>query len=311
MRFSPNGVFFLFSIIVPTYNRAAILARSLECVFSMRGVERCEVLVVDDGSCDETGAVLDSLAARHANLVPLRKENGGPGEARNFGLHRATRQRLLFLDDDIFPDADLLLAHTRALNGSCDVSQGAMVWHEEIAEDKLIRFMDERGMQFRHSSYAAGDKIPYVHVYTANLALTKEHALLAGGFDKAFAVRRYALEDTAFAWRLEAAGRRICYTPQARARHLHPMTEEALLRREHAVGYAMAVAKVHYPELAKDIGFHSIKRFAAVQRLLARLLPALGFTRFWSASFTRRLALRGALLEGAHEARRDMKQARS
>jgi Predicted glycosyltransferases len=289
----------LFSIIIPTYNRAAILERSLDSVCSMDGVDTCEILVVNDGSTDATASVLAAAASKYGNVRELRKQNSGPGEARNYALEQASFERILFLDDDIFPDPGLLAAHRQALEGSSDVSQGNMIWHEDLAGDEVIRFMDARGMQFRLDRYADGARLPYRNVYTANLAMFRHDAFRIGGFDKAFAARRYAFEDTAFAWRLEKGGCRITFTAAAKARHLHPMTEEGLLLRERAVGFGMAVARRRYPEIAKDFNFDAIMRFAKPQLALARMVEASGAARLFGRDFRRRLALRRAFLEGA------------
>lgn len=267
----------------------------------MEGVDACEILVVNDGSTDTTSMVLAAANAKYGNVRELRKQNSGPGEARNYALEQASFERILFLDDDIFPEPGLLAAHRRALEGGADVSQGKMIWHEDLSGDDLIRFMDARGMQFRLDAYADGARLPYKHVYTANLALFRQDAFRVGCFDKAFAARRYAFEDTAFAWRLEKGGCRIFFTADARARHLHPMTEEGLLRRERAIGFGMAVAQRSYPEIAKDFNFAGIMRFAKPQLALTRLAEASGVGCLFGKDFRRRLALRRAFLEGALE----------
>ncbi|MCC8190060.1 MAG: glycosyltransferase family 2 protein [Planctomycetes bacterium] len=289
------------SIIIPTCNRAAILARSLPAVLAMRGADRCEVLVVDDGSGDDTPQVLAGLARRHPNLIVLRQDNAGPGPARNLGLRHAGRDRVLFLDDDIFPDPSLLSAHRERLDAGADVSQGDMVWHEDIAADSIIRYMDEHGMQFRLAGRADGEPLPYHAVYTANLALATADARAAGGFDAAFARQRYAFEDTAFAWRLAEAGKRIVFTPRARARHLHPMTETALLRREYAVGYGLAVARRQYPEMAANLGFARAARGRGWLPPLLALLERTGIARLAGPDGRRRLALKREFLRGLAE----------
>ncbi len=291
----------MFSIIIPTYNRVHILAQSLPLVLGMKGVGECEVLVVDDGSTDGTPRFLAEAADRHPNLKPLRQENAGPGEARNLGLARAEKENVLFLDDDIFPSPEVLEAHQKRLRAGGDVSQGRMVWHEDLAGQEIIKFMDARGMQFRLDGYADGERVSYLHVYTANLALPTGAARAVGGFDRAFAKRRYAFEDTAFAWRLEKSGRRICYTPQAWARHLHPMTEEGLLKREYTVGYGLGVARKNYPEIAADLGVDRLARQLGWQWPVLRWLNRSGLPAMGGEAFRRRLALKENFLSGLRD----------
>lgn len=86
-----------FSIVIPTYNRADIISLTLESVLT-QGFSAFEILVVDDGSTDDTAAVI----ARHSNprLHYYPKENAERGAARNYGLARARGEYVLFLDSD-------------------------------------------------------------------------------------------------------------------------------------------------------------------------------------------------------------------
>ena len=86
----------LFSVIIPTFNRAALLASALESVFAQR-FKNFEVIVVDDGSTDDTMAMLSKHGDR---LQVMTQDNRGPGAARNLGATAAKGQYLAFLDSD-------------------------------------------------------------------------------------------------------------------------------------------------------------------------------------------------------------------
>lgn len=89
----------LFSIVIPTYNRAALLNETLKSVMAQDSSD-FEVLVVDDGSTDETPAVLKSFGDK---IQCLSQKNRGPGAARNLGAEKAGGKYLAFLDsDDLF-----------------------------------------------------------------------------------------------------------------------------------------------------------------------------------------------------------------
>jgi glycosyltransferase involved in cell wall biosynthesis len=85
-----------FSVIIPTYNRAAFIGRALESVLRQTKPGD-EVIVVDDGSSDDTPRVLEELGDR---IVTLRVARGGAGRARNLGLARARNELVAFLDSD-------------------------------------------------------------------------------------------------------------------------------------------------------------------------------------------------------------------
>jgi glycosyltransferase involved in cell wall biosynthesis len=84
------------SVIIPTYNRAALLAAAIDSVLSQSCVPD-EILVVDDGSTDETPEVL-SRYGRPVRVI--RQENRGRSAARNAGLQAATTDAVIFLDSD-------------------------------------------------------------------------------------------------------------------------------------------------------------------------------------------------------------------
>ena len=86
----------LASIIIPTYNCAALLPRALESALT-QSIGPVEVIVVDDGSTDDTPAVLAGYADR---VVPIRQANAGPSAARNQGLAAARGAFVGFLDGD-------------------------------------------------------------------------------------------------------------------------------------------------------------------------------------------------------------------
>lgn len=102
----------LISVIIPTYNYAKTLPRAVESVIAQLS-EHSELLVVDDGSTDETPAVLAELQARHPGLFrAIRKPNGGASSVRNRGISEAGGAYLVFLDadDELAPDALRLLS---------------------------------------------------------------------------------------------------------------------------------------------------------------------------------------------------------
>jgi hypothetical protein len=93
----------LFSIVVPTYNRAHFIARTLESLVAQ--IDRSfEIIVVDDGSKDDTSSVVSRFA--DAGVIYHRKDNGERGAARNFGARLARGRYLNFFDSD-----DLAYAH--------------------------------------------------------------------------------------------------------------------------------------------------------------------------------------------------------
>jgi len=289
----------VFSIVTPTCNRAAILQRALTAMLAMDGIDGCELIVVDDGSTDATPEVLERITRQAPGLVRwVHQENAGPGVARNAALALARRERILFLDDDVFPEPDLLRAHAHFLDQGFDLSQGLLRWHPELADSWLMRHMDAHGMQFAFDRVQDDQDLSYRYVYTANLAVTRRCVETVGGFDAAFAAKRYAFEDTAFAYALKKSGCRMGLNRQALASHYHPMTPEGLIGREYKVGYAVGVLREHYPEIARELG---LWRNAPWRDLVTRLLGwvcRLPVTRHLGNEIRLRLACRESFGRG-------------
>ena len=122
----------LLSVIVPVYNIEDCLER---CVNSIRSqTERnLEILLVDDGSTDGSGALCDRLAKEDGRIRVFHKENGGSSSARNLGIERARGEWLGFVDSDdwIDPEMYALLLQEAAGRGA-DIAQAS---RDEIDED--------------------------------------------------------------------------------------------------------------------------------------------------------------------------------
>lgn len=88
-----------YSFIIPVYNCAAFLET---CVASIQqvGIHDCEILLIDDGSTDGSGALCDRLEALYSGIRVIHKPNGGVSSARNRGIREAKGDYLLFLDAD-------------------------------------------------------------------------------------------------------------------------------------------------------------------------------------------------------------------
>ena len=101
------------SVIMPTYNRADMLAKSIKSALR-QSFKDFELLIINDGSSDNTKAVVSKFKDRR--IIYLEKKNGGPASARNLGLEYAVGDYIAYLDDD-----DVYLpGHLKELSGFLD-----------------------------------------------------------------------------------------------------------------------------------------------------------------------------------------------
>ena len=122
----------MLSVVIPVYNVAPYLQECVDSVLSQRFTD-FEVLLVDDGSTDGSGAICDELAQKDPRVVVLHKENGGACSARNCGIDHARGEFLVFVDaDDILTedhlghlmesDADMVVAGLKMFGAKGDVA---------------------------------------------------------------------------------------------------------------------------------------------------------------------------------------------
>lgn len=97
------------SIIVPTFQRAFIIKQTLIYLLKQDySAQKYEIIVVDDGSGDNTSRTVEELQSENSNLKYAYQKNSGAAAARNLGAKTAKYELLLFIDDDILLEADSL-----------------------------------------------------------------------------------------------------------------------------------------------------------------------------------------------------------
>lgn len=96
-----------FSIVIPVYNAEKTIKRCLDSIVC-QSLENVEILLINDGSTDESAAICKSYASRWPQIVYVEKPNGGVSSARNAGLDAAKNGYILFVDSDDYVPKDLI-----------------------------------------------------------------------------------------------------------------------------------------------------------------------------------------------------------
>ena len=114
----------LISVIIPVYNAAEYLERSIGSVRNQT-YKNLEIITVDDGSKDDSLKLLESFASADSRIKVIRKENGGSSTARNAGLREATGEYIGFIDADDYIEPDMYMNLLTALEGDFDADAAA------------------------------------------------------------------------------------------------------------------------------------------------------------------------------------------
>lgn len=111
----------LFSIIVPVYNVEAYLPKCVDSILNQT-YKNFELILVDDGSPDNSGKMCDEYAKKDSRVKVVHKENGGLSSARNAGIDCTNGEFLLFVDSDDFIENNTLeILYKKIIETDCDI----------------------------------------------------------------------------------------------------------------------------------------------------------------------------------------------
>lgn len=214
------------SIIVPVYNQVAHTLTCLRALAEHPPLAACEILVVDDGSSDQTEAWMAQVAGLHFHR---RAHNGGFIAACNDGAARARGEVLVFLNNDTVPQSgwlDVLLDTFDALPDAGLVGAQLVYPDGRLQEAGGVVFSD--GSAWNYGRFDSPEDPRYASLrdadYCSGAAIAIPRALFESlnGFDTRYAPAYY--EDTDLAFSVRAAGKRVLYQPASRVVHLEGIT---------------------------------------------------------------------------------------
>jgi glycosyltransferase involved in cell wall biosynthesis len=204
-----------FSVVIPTYNRLPILQKCLRAMAqqTLAAPDIYEVIVVDDGSTDDT---LAWLAAEHDNLPMVRlvcQDHQGAAAARNLGVTHAVGDTIVFIDSDLVVTETFLQAHADALHqGSTTLGSDALFTYGRVINTN--NFDNPTSEPYKLTDFSAA------YFATGNVAIARHWLEQAGLFDLDF--RQYGWEDLELGVRLKKLGLKIIKVPEAVGYHWHP-----------------------------------------------------------------------------------------
>ena len=223
------------SVVVCSYNGGRTLE---QCLRSLGGLAYpdYEVILVDDGSTDETQAI----AGRFPQVRNLRQKNCGLSAARNAGLAAATGEIIAYTDSDCFVDADWL---TLLVNQLARREAAAVGGPNLTPEDGWLAGCIACAPGQPNHVLESDEEAE--HIPGCNMAFRRDALQAVGGFDPLF---RKAGDDVDLCWRLQAAGYRVTFAPGAFVWHYRRQGVRAYLRQQVGYGEAEALLAQKHPE---------------------------------------------------------------
>jgi len=228
------------TVVVPTFNRAHLLVVCLRSLLAQDLAEHYEVLVIDDGSTDDTRSVVEAMRSKAADEVDLRYEwqlNAGINAGRNHGLTAAGASLVCFVDDDVEAPPGWLGALVRGARAhpQADVLGGPIALR---FEGRLPRTCGRE--QLPETSLDRGPQMVWNKMlYGANFAVRKTAVDRLGGFDDSRGSGWVWGDEEEFERRLLAAGGHTLYLPDAAVWHRRTQDDlrvRSLLRKEFVRG---------------------------------------------------------------------------
>lgn len=253
----------LLSVIIPTYNRSRLLARAIQAICKQSlSYEKFELIIVDNGSGDDTSSVVDSFSSILPNLRYIRESTPGLHAARHAGLRAARGDILVYGDDDIRPSPTWLLGVVEAFSqpgtvlsgGPCrpEFEQEPPTWIEELKE--YVPQLPEAWYFYSYSLIDLGDrwlKIPADWVFGCNYAVRRQIVEDAGGFrpdSMPSNLLRYRGDgETGLSRAIAKSGGNIIYSPKASVSHwvsTERMTPNYLFKRQFNEGITFSYSLI-------------------------------------------------------------------
>jgi GT2 family glycosyltransferase len=261
------------SVVVCSYNGGRTIR---ECCEGLARLEYpdFEVIVVDDGSTDDTAAIANEFGYR-----VISTENQGLSRARNTGLAASTGEIVAYLDDDAYPDPHWLtyLAVSFSQNGHVGIGGPNVTPPDDGLVAECVANAPGNPTHVLLTDEEAE------HLPGCNMAFRREALEAVGGFDAQF---RVAGDDVDLCWRLRERGWTLGFSPAAMVWHHRRSSVRAYLKQQLGYGKAEGFLQSKWPERHNTFGYwnwHGAIYGSGITRPLP-LLPPLVYHGTWGSA---------------------------
>lgn len=227
-----------YSVVVPAFQAADVVGLCVRAL-SEQSMDRTryEIIVVDDGSTDDTAGVAREAGADQVVCIP----HGGPSVARNAGIEAARGEIVLFTDADCEPGPDWLARMTAPFT---DAEVMGVKGTYRTRQTALMARLTQLEFEIRYERMATLSSIDFIDTYAA--AYRRELLVRDGAFDPVFPPT--SAEDVELSFRLARAGHKFVFAPTAWVWHRHSTSLWRYLERKARFGYWRALLYIRYPD---------------------------------------------------------------
>jgi len=234
------------SFIIPVYNRPEEIKELLESIVQMNFKDSFEIVLVEDGSTQTSEVIVDSFKNK-LNIAYFFKTNSGPGDSRNYGMHRATGDFFVILDSDCILPPGYLKAVTSALSKRpMDCFGGPDAAHESFSDlQKAINYsmtsyLTTGGIRGKNRAVQKFEPRSF------NMGLSKTAFQATGGFGKI-----HPGEDPDLSLRLRKAGFKTHFLKDAFVYHKRRISWKSFYQQVKKFGLVRPILTLWHPESAK------------------------------------------------------------
>jgi glycosyltransferase involved in cell wall biosynthesis len=226
------------SIIIPTYNGAKRIGKCLEALTQQDYQGEFEIIVVDDGSTDET----EEVVQQYPQIRLIQQQNAGPASARNQGARVANGEILLLTDDDCVPMPDWISQMVQPFLEKPELVgiKGVYRTHQRELTARFVQLEYED----KYDVMAKYAYIDFIDTYSAGYR--RDIFLKYDGFDTTFPVA--CTEDQELSFRIGRDGHKMKFIPQAIVYHTHPNSVLSYIKKKYKFAFWKMLALQKNPE---------------------------------------------------------------
>jgi len=234
------------SIVIPAYNASKTISKTIEaCLAQDHGMDKLEIIVVDDGSADNTKEIVQRYPVKY-----IYQDKSGPARARNRGWLTAGGETIFFTDSDCIPEKSWVL---KTLSDYTSEDIGAVGGSYGIANpESLLADCVYQEIVYRHAKMPKKAKA----LGSYNLSVRRKALEEVGGYDERY--RMASGEDNDLSYKILEKGYYLIFDKDIKVLHYHPTGLIRYLKSQAWHGFWRVKLYMDHPAMAKGDDYSSV-----------------------------------------------------